>query len=153
MVRQLDRTSIVRASRLALVLAVLVTAWTGVGCNGSNDPDPVPAGSYAYSGFDAAGRLVITGSLTLDVQNPANVTGTWHLESVGSVQNLGPQIGDGQLVGTLSGTTLNVNLNPNVNDSNVFLNGTFDVRTYRGQWTYSGFAGVLNQGSFEALQR
>lgn len=149
--RTLERRAILSGSML--ILAVILTAWTGVGCNGSNGPDPVPAGAFAYSGFDSAGRLVITGSLTLDVQNPAHVTGTWHLQPTGSVQNLGPQTGDGQLQGGLDGSSLNVNLNPEQNDNNVFLSGTFDGRSYRGQWTYSGFAGVLNQGSFEAIQR
>jgi hypothetical protein len=145
--RLCDRTIV----RLALSLVVFCGA--GIGCNGTNNPDPVPAGSYAYSGFDSGGRLVVTGSLTLNVDNPANVTGTWHLQPTGNAQNLGPQIGDGQLVGTRDGSNLNVNLNPGANDNNVFLAGPFDGHTYRGQWTYSGFAGTLNQGSFEAVQR
>jgi hypothetical protein len=150
-VRKFDRPASLRGSKL--ILAVVLAASTGVGCNGSNGPDPVPAGAYAYSGFDSAGRLVVTGSLTLDVQDPAHVAGTWSLQSSGSVQALGPQIGDGQLQGAMNGSNLTVNLNPQQNDNNVFLSGTLDGHTYRGQWTYSGFAGVLNQGSFEAIQR
>lgn len=151
MMREFDRTAILRSG--TLILAVFLTAWTGVGCNGSNGPDPVPAGAYAYSGFDSTGRLIVTGSLTLDLDNPAEVTGTWHLQANGNPQNIGPQTGDGQLLGGMSGTNLHVNLNPNQNDNNVFLNGVLFGGTYRGEWTYSGFAGTLNQGTFEAVQR
>src|SRR5215471_12732951 len=83
--------------KLRWIQAAALAACAAAGCSGSNSPDPVPAGAYAYSGFDSTGRVVVTGSMTLDVTNPASVTGTWHLQPTGSSQNLGPQVGDGQL--------------------------------------------------------
>jgi hypothetical protein len=133
------------------MLAVALAAISG--CHDMTGPGSIPAGGYAYTGFASNGAVIVTGWLTLDLANPAQVTGTWHLDPVGNPQNIGPQTGDGHLLGGMSGGVLNVNLNPDSADSNVFLNGPVGGNSFSGRWTYSGFVGVVNEGSFQALQR
>ena len=145
-------TAILSRSKRILAIALLA-AGAGLACDDLSGPGSVPSGGYAYTGLDSDGRLVVTGWLTLDVSNTNEVTGAWHLQAVGNSQDLGPQTGDGRLVGRMTGADVSVNLNPNVADNNVFLFGRLDGRTFRGDWTYSGFAGTLNRGSFEAFQR
>ena len=142
-----------RAWRLAPLLLVALAALLGPGCDSTTGPGSIPDGGYSYTGFDVNGAVVVRGWLTLDLRDPAHVTGSWHLDPVGSPANIGPQTGDGQLVGQLADSTLGVNLNPGTADSNVFLSGDLDRNAFRGRWTYSGFVGVINRGTFEALQR
>jgi len=142
-----------RAWRLAPLLAVALAALLGPGCDGMTGPGSIPDGGYAYTGFGSDGAVIVRGWLTLDLANPARVTGAWHLDPVGSPQNIGPQTGDGQILGQMSDGTLNVDLNPGNADNNVFLTGPVGGNAFRGRWTYSSFAGVVNEGSFEALRR
>lgn len=143
------------AWRLAPLLAVALAALGGQACHGmtglGGGTGAIPDGGYDYTGFASSGAVVVRGWLTLDVTNPAQVTGTWHLE--GNRQSIGPQTGDGQLAGSMAGDQLSLNLNPDTFDDNVFLHGTIGGGAYRGRWSYSTLAGVLNEGSFEALQR
>jgi hypothetical protein len=37
-------------------------------------------------------------------------------------------------------------------DNNVTLSGIFNANTIRGEWSFSGFAGVINHGPFMAEQ-
>lgn len=144
-------TQAVRSARgLAALLAVALAAS---GCNDMTGPGPIPSGGYAYTGLDANGVVVVTGWLTLDLRDPARVTGEWRLEPVGNPQNIGPQTGEGRLQGVMANGVLGVDLNPGSADNNVLLDGSLATNAFRGRWTYWGFAGVLNEGSFEALRR
>jgi len=111
---------------------------------------PQHAGTYRYSGYEDGSGLVITGRITLSAQtNP--VTGNWSLRQVGEpIGPIGPQIGEGQLRGSLSGSRLAVDLNPGWADNNVFLNGELTANTWTGLWTYSTFGGAVNGGPFTA---
>jgi hypothetical protein len=135
------------------LLALALAAFAATGCDDMTGPGPIPTGGYAYTGFDSSGRVVVTGWLTLELGDPAHVTGEWRLEPVGSPENIGPQTGEGRLEGAMAAGVLSVNLNPEAADNNVFLDGTLAGDDFRGRWTFSGFAGVLNQGSFEAIRR
>lgn len=141
------------AWRLAPLLAIALAALGGQACNGMTGPGTIPDGGYDYTGFDSSEAVIVRGWLTLDVTNPAQVTGAWHLDPVGNRQNIGPQTGDGRLEGSMAGDQLSLDLNPDAADNNVFLYGSIGGGAFRGSWSYSGFAGVLNEGSFEALQR
>jgi hypothetical protein len=142
-----------RARGLAPLLAVALAALAASGCDDMTGPGPIPSGGYAYTGFDSSGVVVVTGWLTLDLRDPARVTGEWRLEPVGNPQNIGPQTGEGRLQGAMADGMLQVDLNPGSADNNVLLDGTLAGNAFRGRWMYSGFAGVLNEGSFEALRR
>lgn len=115
---------------------------------------------YTYSGFDETDDTVIRGSLRLqfsetgDEQTPLNVAGTWNLMKVKDAEKLGPQIGTGDLEGSVSAVgEIWLNLNPGWADNNVFLAGHFSSHSldeFEGTWTYSTFVGPTNSGSFEA---
>lgn len=135
-----------------LGLGVLI-ATTAAGCGDATGPDPVPPGAYVYTGSAESGAVVIQGWLTLDTHDPARVTGSWHLEAVANIPNLGPQTGDGRLDGHADGNVLVVDLNPGFADNNVVLDGRLGDGTFDGRWTYSGLAGPINSGTFTADQR
>lgn len=134
------------------ILAGGIAVIAAVGCNSPSGPDAIPAGGYAYTGFDATGAVVVKGWLTLDVQDPSQVTGAWHLQPTGNAQALGPQTGDGRLEGRIEGESLIVNLNPGRVDNNVVLAGPLEGARYRGQWMFSGFGGPSNEGTFDAVR-
>jgi len=128
-------------------------------------PDPI--GSWDYRGYDSQGTLVITGQLniastTVLSTNPANpvygVQGTWDLQYAGPPTNdlsyLGPQIGSGNLGGTLDVGYARLHLvwplgSP---DYNVQLFGTLWPNTYTGSWVYVNFAPAYG-GPFSAERR
>jgi len=111
---------------------------------------PQHAGTYRYSGYEDGGGLVITGRITLSAQtNP--VSGTWSLRQAGdAIGPIGPQVGEGQLRGILSGSQLGVDLNPGWADNNVGLNGRLTGNAWTGSWSYSTFGGAINGGPFTA---
>ena len=111
---------------------------------------PPHAGTYRYSAAEDGGGLVITGRITLSAQtNP--LTGTWSLRQAGEAKGpIGPQIGEGQLRGDVSGSQLWGDLNPGWADNNVFLDGRLTGNTWTGLWSYSTFFGAVNGGPFTA---
>jgi hypothetical protein len=48
---------------------------------------------------------------------------------------------------------ININLNPNIFDNNVILRGIIEDRRFHGTWSFSGFAGKLSEGTFEATRK
>jgi hypothetical protein len=63
---------------------------------------------------------------------------------------VGPQVGTGTLAGSFDGTVLTIDLNPGIADNNVFVTGTFQGNTLRGDWSFTGFPGPISQGTFIA---
>ena len=109
---------------------------------------------YTYSGYDSQGNKIILGTLTIKRDTSSVVTGTWKFQPVASCNNVGPQLGAGNFAGSLdSQKILQLNLNPDMVDNNVFLYGHFEMGQYVGTWSYAGFPGVINQGTFEAHKR
>jgi hypothetical protein len=98
---------------------------------------------YAYVGYDSTGRVRDRGWLSIIVRDPARVTGEWQFNN-GRRQ---------PLIGTLRGNVLSCNLNPTMVDNNLLLNGTLDRTSYRGEWSYVGFPGVMARGRFIAQRR
>jgi len=94
----------------------------------------------------ARGKLAITSDDSL------SVAGHWSIQAVGTPENIGPQIGEGELRGYWWYGRLLVDLNPGVYDYNVRLVGRYgyDGQRYKGRWGYSTIAGVQNEGSFTA---
>jgi hypothetical protein len=125
-----------------ILLATLLFA----GCN----DDETQIGTYHYTAF-LDNVPVVEGTMEFSNLTPQNASGTWNFQSVGEPRNdVGPQIGTGEFIGSFDGTVANINLNPQFADNNVTLHGTFTGTTLRGEWSFSGFAGVINHGTFTA---
>jgi hypothetical protein len=127
---------------------VLLAAVLVVSCG--DDDSSTQTGTYRYTAF-LEGSPVVEGLLQLNEVSTTRVSGSWELARIGSPTiQVGPQVGTGTLEGSFDGAVLSINLNPGVADNNVFLTGTFQGDTIRGQWSFSGFPGVINEGTFTA---
>src|SRR5262245_5610803 len=125
---------------------ILVTILLLVSCN----DDENKIGTYHYSAF-LDNVLVVEGTMEFSNLTVQDASGTWNFHAVGEPRNdVGPQIGTGQFTGSFDGTVANINLNPQFADNNVTLHGTFTGTTLRGEWSFSGFAGVISHGTFMA---
>ena len=109
-----------------------------------------PQETYQYSGFDGMGIKIIAGSFSIEPGDSIDITGQWNFEALGAPENIGPQIGTGLFIGSIDGNVFAVNLNPQFVDNNVNLWGTISGNQIIGEWYYSGFPGVINQGTFTA---
>lgn len=112
---------------------------------------PVTTVEYAYTGY-SNGTVIVRGHLTLLLPNSGRVRGRWQLRALADTTRIGPQHGQGVLVGERRNGSLTVNLNPTNVDNNVILVGEFDRLRYAGRWSWVGFAGVLTSGTFEAVR-
>ena len=110
----------------------------------------IPDGAFAYTGFDSTGVKIVRGWIKFDFDDSTTILGEWELDKIGDPQNIGPQVGSGQLVGNVQNSQLYLNLNPQYVDNNVILTCPYDDQKLAGKWTYSGFPGVINYGSFVA---
>ena len=144
------------SSALALIAFVSCTEKSPVVGNlvGSDDviAIPVTGTALAYTGYANDGSVIVRGFLMIFVSDPGTVRGRWQLRAIGDTLRIGPQHGEGTLVGALHDGLLNINLNPSNVDNNVLLSGRFDRERYVGRWSWVGFAGVLNSGTFEAVR-
>ena len=139
---------------LTTYLLVFVLGCYALDCSGkktgASPSKTFPLGEYQYTGYGEDGGKVVEGRLSLTALDGDRLKGTWELKQVGQPGRIGPQTGSGDLVGTVSGTEVLVDLNPNMNDNNVNLRGKVEGKRYKGTWSYSGFAGVITSGTFEA---
>ena len=115
-----------------------------------------PSGAYEYVARSGL-TPVVTGTVTLLVDEDSAVTGIWELRRVPGTDTtiqVGPQLGSGTLAGRLTASGIvAVDLNPGWADNNVFLalgGATRDRLT--GTWDHSTFIGPVAGGPVE-LQR
>jgi len=86
------------------------------------------------------------------------VSGTWELDYVGpgdpttAEQDIGPQIGRGDLERYGQGTSFSINLNKGWADNNVFLYRVYEGTSLKGQRGWSTFFGERTNGTFVANQ-
>ena len=113
----------------------------------------IPDGAFAYTGFDSTGVEIVRGWIMFDFDDSTSISGDWELDKIGNPQNIGPQVGSGNLVGSMVNDQLHLNLNPQYKDSNVFLICPYDDQKLTGKWNYAGFPGVINYGSFVAEKK
>ena len=125
-----------------------------VSCNKKNGGlvEPVPPGAYSYISYDANGTAIVKGWFTMIYEDSTEITGEWHFETIGNPQNIGPQFGNGELIGGIEQDRVWVELNPQFRDNNLQLTGTIDYNRYFGIWQWISFVGVSNQGTFEAVK-
>ena len=134
------------------LLVSVVAALAACKDLGTEALSPMPHGAYAYSALDSNGATIVRGWFTMVFSDTGTLSGEWHFLPIGSRDDIGPQIGDGQLTGSVIDTMLYVNLNPKYVDRNVFLSGRLDTVFYHGTWVWDTFGGISNRGTFEAIR-
>ena len=112
----------------------------------------VPQGSYAYFGYDTSSTLVAKGWFKYEYEDSVNIKGHWKFKKIGNPGNIGPQDGEGELVGMISDTSVSINLQPNFADNNIILVGKFDNKYIYGNWQWVTFAGITNSGKFNSMK-
>jgi len=122
---------------------------------------PFPVGDYQYTGSDKKGDKIVEGRLSITSvesrriksEETIQIKGNWQLNKVGNQEQIGPQVGSGELDGSIIEGEIYLDLNPNISDSNVILRGTIEGRRFHGTWNFKGYAGTINQGTFEATRK
>jgi hypothetical protein len=131
---------------------VVCAAILWPGCNDTGT-EPTLAGTYDYTSHDSRGVAVVEGWFTMIMSDTGTVSGEWHFRAIGAAQNIGPQTGDGSLIGAMDKERVWVELNPQFRDNNLQLDGRIDGSRYSGTWAWISFVGVANQGTFVAARK
>ena len=141
-----------KLSILSLMIALSLLFYF---CDGDNPLNGVkiPDGAYAYTGYDSTGVKIVQGWIKIIFEDSTHISGEWELEKIGNPQNIGPQVGSGNLGGIMVNDQLHLNLNPQYIDNNVILTCPYSDQKLLGQWIYAGFPGVINYGSFVAEKK
>jgi len=134
------------------LLAIAAFFLILIGCKEDNSVQPVSSGPFQYTAYDTIGTPIVSGWMTINIQDSTQVTGEWHFNKVNDPHNIGPHTGDGNFAGGFDNGRLYINLNPNYIDNNVILNGEFQTTTYSGTWIWSSFSGISNRGNFQAVR-
>ena len=140
------------AGILALILLLSLPSH----CSRSNkvrQSQPSPLGEYQYTGYDKGGEKIVEGRLSIESLASTQIKGSWQLNKIGNPEKLGPQVGKGTFAGEIKEDRVTINLNPEMADNNVNLAGRIDGLNFRGTWSFSGFAGEINRGTFEARRK
>ena len=133
-----------------LFIVFVIALIFAFACN-EDSPSSSSTNDYKYTGYDSEGNIIILGIITIGQDTASVVTGTWEFVPIGNCDNVGPQLGTGNYVGSFdAGNILRISLNPGFADSNVFLDGDFENGHYAGTWRYYSFVGLTNHGTFEA---
>lgn len=134
----------------ALVLGLVVAC----SANGVDPRGSLKSAVLHYRAASAQGVPLLAGNLRLAVHDDSTVTGTWAIDWIAGADTsarVGPQVGTGTFGGQLlADGSVELNLNPSYADNNVFLSATATTDGLSGQWSWSGFPGVLSSGRFTA---
>jgi hypothetical protein len=120
-----------------------------------------PVGDYQYTGYDERGGKVVEGRISITSSElrrigsaeSVQLKGNWELSKAGNQEKIGPQVGKGELIGSIDKDEVDINLNPNINDVNVYLRGKIEGKRFHGTWSFNGYAGPINKGTFEAIRK
>lgn len=123
----------------------------GTGCQRASES--VPSGAYAYTSYDSSGIELVSGWLTIIAKDSVTIAGEWHLDAMGNPEGIGPQTGNGKLVGGIDGEKAWIELNPSVRNDNLQLNGILAHGRFDGQWAWINYNGVSNLGTFHAVRK
>ena len=138
--------------KYACVLFSVLITFFWFGCKRVSN-DSIPDGAYAYGSYDSSGTALVRGWFTIIVSDSTAISGEWHFEPIGNPQRIGPQTGDGSLVGGINGEKFWIELNPKFRNNNLQLNGTLAMGRLSGQWTWIRYDGIANQGTFKAVRK
>lgn len=140
--------------RIVTVGMALATLLGACSSSGMTAPGGLKDGVLQYSASSLTGTPLLAGTLRLAVHADSTVTGTWQIDWVAGADTtapVGPQVGHGTLSGRqLADDSVQLNLNPFYADNNVFLSATVTVAGLSGVWSWSGFAGPIANGRFQA---
>ncbi len=114
--------------------------------------EPDPSGSFTYQSFDTLGTLLVTGGLTFEHTDSVLIEGSWRLNNVSNRHDIGPQVGNGNLLGSIIDSSISMDLNPGFKDNNLYLEGIINDTNFEGRWSWISFAGVTNWGTFKAIK-
>jgi hypothetical protein len=138
---------------MKISMMLLVAGALLAGCKDSGtaitNHEPTP-GVYLYKASDPDTRVVVTGALTIAIDDKGAVSGEWAFEKIGSFEETGPQTGTGTLGGSIHNNEMLINLNPGWADNNVLLSGRWERGAWRGTWSWVTFVGPTSGGTFEA---
>ena len=146
-----------------IIHVVIVLLFLGLTISCEKDTSIIesgPPGSFSYQSYDSLGSLVGVGWLTFEVteiDSQIHISGTkfegeWHIKNLTDRQDVGPQLGDGELVGGPSDSRIWMELNPQWADNNLGLDGVIEDNRIEGKWYASSFPGVTNWGTFKAIK-
>jgi hypothetical protein len=121
--------------------------------NCNHPTDSIPKGALQYTSYDSSGTPLVTGWFTMNFSDSVTISGEWHFKPIDSPKNIGPQTGDGNLLGGVHNGQVWVELNPQFVDNNLQLRGTLQGDRYFGRWIWTSYVGVTNAGSFEAIKK
>jgi len=145
-------------------LIVLTLGCYILACSTARKAEPPKSnliGDYQYTSYDKQGGKVVEGRLSITSvelkrirsEEVTQLKGNWQFNRVGSQERIGDQVGSGELVGSIDKGEIWINLNPNISDGNVYLTGKIEDKRFHGAWTVRGYAGTINEGTFEANRK
>jgi len=129
---------------------LVIISMIFISCKNGGE-DTKPSGFYFYKSYDTTGTKIVEGWISI-VQDSSEISGEWNLNKVGDPENIGPQVGRGELVGGFIQDTVWVELNPDVVDNNLQLRGVIDDGKFSGKWEWMTIQGITNYGTFEAVK-
>jgi hypothetical protein len=140
-----------RATPVTVLLAVAAIIACGDSTLSTAGGDP--SGAYIYVARSGL-TPVVTGTVTLLVDEDSAVTGSWELRRVpgsDTTIQVGPQLGSGTLAGRLNASGMvAVDLNPGWADNNVFLAFSATARDLlTGTWDHATIIGPVAGGPVE----
>jgi hypothetical protein len=138
---------------LALLVVGSFTLADSSASGVTQPPKTSPLGSYRYTGYDRNGHKIVEGRLSITSIESDTLKGNWRFHKVRAAGKIGPQIGAGDLTGEVNEGEIYINLNPGMADNNVHLRGRIEGRRFHGTWSFDGFVGGMNKGTFEARKR
>jgi hypothetical protein len=145
----------------SLLILILSSVLACSKLSGTEQSKPFPVGDYQYTGYDDKGERMIEGRLSITSvgnkrigsEDTIQLKGNWELKEIGKHEQIGQQVGSGNLVGSMFKGELDINLNPNISDANVYLRGTIEGRRFHGSWRCNGYEGTISNGTFEAIRK
>ena len=135
--------------RKMFFISLIITGFVISSCS-ENVTESEFSEKYLYKSYDTTGAKIVEGWLTINYQDNMEITGRWDLVKVGNPANIGPQVGNGNLIGGLNSDKTWIELNPEYRDNNLQLLGTIQQGRFIGEWQYISYSGVTNYGTFEA---
>ncbi len=121
-------------------------------------PPAAIAGTLDYVAWADSGTQLLEGVLAIAAQSNQHIAGTWTIHwaagaDTANANDIGPQLGTGDLIGVVQDTTVLVNLTPDFADNNVGLLGCVTAAGFAGTWSHVGIAGEIAHGPFTATRR
>lgn len=138
-----------------LLLSVLFLTLTFFKCEDDNSVvGPMPGGTYSFTSYDEDGNKLVEGEFSIIYNDSKTFKGDWNFKGVGNLDNPRPQVGTGDLIGEIDeNNVVSIDLNPGWADNNAYLNGKFENGRLTGDWSWIGFVGVEETGTFTATEK